>query len=504
MFGGNLLKKKPTLQVKFILAANLLIVPIIIAAALLVEFRQRNTIIEEVKKRAITLAEGLGAASAIHLLTYNYIALEQLAAQVSRQADVLYAITLDKEGLIASHSEDKSTEGQRLEDAVSLKAASTKQILVEKYSSPRYGKVYDVAVPVFIEGSPEKWGTIRVGVSLERMYREIAQTRWRISLFGVLALILGSVGSVLVARRVTGPIRELMKGVEAVGRGDLSQQIPVRSRDEIGELAEAFNTMTQQLSRMRELEEQLRRSERLAALGTMAAGIAHDIRNPLTSISIFTQLITHHFMDPEVRAKFERIVPRELDRVQRILEDMLELARPTTLSLETIDMNEALLQTLELFELPARDGEITTVTQLATDLPRIRGDRKKLYRCFGNIIQNAIQSMSPGGELRIISALSYRPAIPFSPSDPTPSAMVPFVKVMIVDTGQGIFPEVLARIFDPFFTTKEKGVGLGMAIVHRIVEDHRGTIEVSSVVGSGTTFTVLLPGPVGPKTSEPV
>src|SRR3990172_688110 len=278
MFTGSRLKKKLTLQVKFILAANLLIVPIIIAAALLVEFRQRNTIIEEVKKRAITLAEGLGAASAIHLLTYNYIALEQLAAQVSRQADVLYAITLDKEGLVASHSEDKSTEGQRLEDAVSLKAASTKQILVEKYSSPRYGEVYDVAVPVFIEGSPEKWGTIRVGVSLERMYREIAQTRWRISLFGVLALILGSAGSVLVARRVTGPIRELMKGVEAVGRGDLSQQIPVRSRDEIGELAESFNTMTQQLSRMRELEEQLRRSERLAALGALGGGGAHDTR----------------------------------------------------------------------------------------------------------------------------------------------------------------------------------------------------------------------------------
>jgi signal transduction histidine kinase len=260
--------------------------------------------------------------------------------------------------------------------------------------------------------------------------------------------------------------------------------------------------MTQQLSRMRELEEQLRRSERLAALGTMAAGIAHDIRNPLTSISIFSQLITHQYLDPEVRAKFERVVPRELERVQRILEDMLELARPTRLSLETIDVNEAILQTVESFELSLREGGIATVTGLANGLPRIQGDRKKLHRCFGNIIQNATQSMAPGGQLRVGSALSYRPVSPFPPRDDTANETLPFIKVMIADTGHGIPPEVLARIFDPFFSTKEKGVGLGMAIAHRIIEDHNGIIDVSSVVGTGTTFTVLLPVPVVPTPAD--
>ncbi|MFQ5814355.1 MAG: HAMP domain-containing protein, partial [Anaerolineae bacterium] len=256
------MKNKITLQVKFILAANILVMSLVITSVFLVEFRQRHIIIEEVKKRGITLAEGLGAASTIHLLTYNFIALEQLVAQVSRQVDVLYAIALDKEGLVASHSHDKSTEGKALADPVSLKAAQAGQILVQKYHTLDYGEAYDVAVPVFVKGSLEKWGTIRVGVSLERMYQEIARTRWQIAMFGVLALILGSVGSVVVARRITGPIRELAKGAEAVGRGDLSQQITVRSGDEIGELASAFNKMTHQLSQMRELEERLRRSER--------------------------------------------------------------------------------------------------------------------------------------------------------------------------------------------------------------------------------------------------
>ncbi len=489
------MKKKTTLQVKFILAANLLIVFLVVTSAFLVEFRQRQTIIEEVKKRAVTLATGLAAASTTHLLTYNFILLEQLVAEVSRQADVLYAIILDKEGLVASHSHDKATEGKALGDVVSLRAAAANQTLVQDYVLPKRGEVYDVAVPVFIEGSPEKWGTVRVGVSLESMYAEIARTRWQIVLVGILTVILGSLGSVVVARRITGPIQELMKGVEAVGRGDLTQQIPVRSHDEIGELAQAFNQMTQQLIRMRGLEEQLRRSERLAAVGTLAAGIAHDIRNPLTSISIFVQLITQHYQNPEVQAKFERVVPRELERVQRILEDMLELARPGTLHLEPADVNEILLQTLEPFERQLQERHIVAATNLASPLPRVEADRKKLHRCFANIIQNAIQAMSKGGELRISSALSYRPPAALLSSVPPEGEMLPFIKVTITDTGQGIPPDVLARIFDPFFSTKEKGVGLGMAIAHRVIEDHKGLIEVSSTVGEGTTFAVYLPVP---------
>ncbi|MFQ5839902.1 MAG: ATP-binding protein, partial [Candidatus Methylomirabilales bacterium] len=342
------------------------------------------------------------------------------------------------------------------------------------------------------------WGTVRVGISLERMEAEIAQTQTQIILFGIAAVILGSLGSVIVARRITGPIRKLVNGAEAVGRGDLSQQITVRSGDEIGELASAFNKMTHQLSQMRELEERLRRSERLAALGTMAAGIAHDIRNPLTSISIFAQLITTHHADPDVRAKFERVVPRELERVQRTLEDMLELARPSSLSFEPTDINEMLLQVFEVFEQTLTDRKVVVTPRLAHPLPRVQADRKKLYRCLSNLMENAIQSMPQGGEVTIRSALVYQSAPATGPPPADPTAMqetLPYVKVSIRDTGHGIPREVLARIFDPFFTTKERGVGLGMAIAHRVVEDHHGTIDVSSLVGQGTTVTISLPVP---------
>jgi two-component system sensor histidine kinase AtoS len=280
-----------------------------------------------------------------------------------------------------------------------------------------------------------------------------------------------------------------------VGRGDLTQQINIQTKDELGELAHAFNEMAAQLAHIRELEERLRRADRLAALGTMAAGIAHDIRNPLTSILIFSQLMSLHHDDPDVRAKFDRVVPRELERVQAVIEDMMELARPSSLHLEPTNMNEVLTQVLEIYENQAATLNVKLSKEFTPDLPFFTADRKRLHRCFSNIIANGIQSMASGGDLAVRTSLV--PAAGFSGLQGNASAVAVLngsaIRVVISDTGQGIPPDRLSRIFDPFYTTKEKGLGLGMAITHRIIEDHKGNIDVQSQVGLGTTFTIHLP-----------
>jgi signal transduction histidine kinase len=327
------------------------------------------------------------------------------------------------------------------------------------------------------------------------MHEEIARTRWQIAGFGVLGLLLGSAGATILARRMTRPIQALTQGVGAVGRGDLSQRIEVTSRDELGQLSAAFNRMTAQLARVRDLEERLRRADRLAGLGTMAAGIAHDIRNPLTSILIFSQLMSLHHDDPDVRAKFDRVVPRELERVQAVIEDMMELARSSTLHLEPTNLNEVLAQVLELYEGQATAQDIKISREFAPDLPFCMADRKRLHRCFSNIIANGIQAMATGGDLGVRTSLV--PVARFSDPHAEPAASGPpngsAIRVVISDTGQGIPPDRLSRIFDPFYTTKDKGLGLGMAITHRIVEDHKGSIDVQSHVDLGTTFTIYLP-----------
>ncbi len=259
----------------------------------------------------------------------------------------------------------------------------------------------------------------------------------------------------------------------------------------MGQLSTAFNEMSAQLARVRELEERLRRADRLAALGTMAAGIAHDIRNPLTSILIFSQLMSLHHDDPDVREKFNRVVPRELERVQAVIEDMMELARPAAIHREPVNLNELVAQVLELYENQASTQGIKVGREYEQDLPFCMADRKRLHRCFSNVVSNAIQAMPNGGDLtlrthHVATMLFPNSGLP----DPRPE---PAIQVTVSDTGQGIPADRLSRIFDPFFTTKEKGMGLGMAITHRIIEDHKGTIDVQSEVGVGSTFTVHLP-----------
>ena len=488
--------RQVTLRTKFILIINLLVVLLVASAAILAEMQQRNAIIEEVKKRALILARGLADASTNSLVTYNYVGVEQSLAVATRSPDVVYAVVLDKEGNIAASStRDTPTRAILLNDKELAAAGTDPLIRQRRIPGSRAETVYDVAVPVMVEGSEQRWGMVRLGVSLDSMNRQIARTRWLIFAFGLMAVLIGSLSSVVLAERITKPLRALTHGVAAVGRGDLTQRINIQTKDELGELAQAFNEMTIQLVRVRELEERLRRADRLAALGTMAAGIAHDIRNPLTSILIFSQLMSLHYDDPDVRAKFDRVVPRELERVQAVIEDMMELARSGTLNLEPTNMNEVLAQVLELYEGQATTQGIKISRKFASDLPFCMADRKRLHRCFSNLIANGIQAMAGGGDLEVRTDRVPISIFPDLKADISTGGAQngSAIRVVISDTGQGIPADRLSRIFDPFYTTKEKGLGLGMAITHRIIEDHKGSVDVQSQVGLGTTFTIHLP-----------
>jgi signal transduction histidine kinase len=477
-------------RVKLALLVNLLIVLLILGTAFLVERRQRFAIVQEVEKRALVMAQALDSAVAADLITYNYVSIEQSVRKFSEGPDLVYVFVFDKEGNVAAQFIRDQPLSQILQQRSELKPGGA---IVDQVHVPGTERetVYDVKLPVVVEGSPQPWGLIRLGVSLQGMYQEISRTRWQIAGFVLLGLLVGSAASVVVTGRMARPIKALMQGVSAVGRGDFGHRIEVTSQDELGQLSGSFNEMSAQLARVRDLEERLRRADRLAALGTMAAGIAHDIRNPLTSILIFSQLMSLHHDDPDVREKFNRVVPRELERVQAVIEDMMELARPATMHREPVNLNELLTQVLELYEGQVSGQGIKIAREFEPDLPLCMADRKRLHRCYGNIVSNAIQAMPTGGDLSVRTQHVSRIVLPdVGLPDPRPE---PAIQVTISDTGQGIPADRLSRIFDPFFTTKEKGMGLGMAITHRIIEDHKGIIDVQSEEGLGTTFTVHLP-----------
>jgi two-component system nitrogen regulation sensor histidine kinase GlnL len=241
---------------------------------------------------------------------------------------------------------------------------------------------------------------------------------------------------------------------------------------------------------VRELEAQLRRSDRLAALGTMAAGLAHEIKNPLASLRTFTSLVSRKFDDRRFRGTFEKVVPRELERINGIVEQLLELARPGRLRFEPVRLPVLLERVLELYANQTETARITVERDYARDVPVVQADAEHLYQAFVNLVGNALEAMEPGGRLTLRAGWSDDgPA--FSSGQRLSAKRK--VKVEIEDTGVGIPPSEAGNVFTPFFTTKRGGTGLGLALAHKIVEDHDGNITFRSTPGLGTTFAVLLP-----------
>jgi two-component system sensor histidine kinase AtoS len=479
-----------------------------------------------------------------------------------------------------------------------------------RIQSTSYGekkvRILDISIPVYIKESKDKWGTIRIGLSLERMYGQILKTRFNLLLLGLLAIALGILGSIFFANRITRPISQLVETTVSAAQGNLERVIDIHTRDEIEELGKNFNHMIEQIRRHRNeledrlreitslkaynddvlasmtnglmtidlekkfvsvnemaeriiergeegivgfsmeqvlgeqhplykilmetltqqkgishieielkrngeslwliagtsllnggegkpigalvifqditqikaLEEKLRQADRLAALGTLSAGLAHEIKNPLSAIKTFVQLLPQKIGNPSFMEKFNITVPREVDRINHLVEDLLELTRKRVRSLVDLEVDSLIHQVIDLHGEELKKRQIALQDDMDQTIPPIHGDAETLYRAFSNLIINAIQAMPNGGTLSVSSKLD-------SPSSS--------VEIIFKDTGIGMDELTAKNIFNPFFTTKDKGAGLGLALTRKIIEDHRGTVEVVSKKGGGTTFTVHLP-----------
>lgn len=230
------------------------------------------------------------------------------------------------------------------------------------------------------------------------------------------------------------------------------------------------------LSAIRQLEARMRQADRLATLGRMAANIAHEIRNPLASLTGAIEVLATPATTAEARDRLSQIVMRESERLNQIIKDFLEYARPAPLTLETVSVATTLEEVLVLFEQRARPGSLKIVREFSA-LLHWRVDPQQFKQVVWNLCLNAVEAMPDGGELRVGAA----------------AASGQMLAVWVSDTGAGIAADDLPHVFEPFFSTKAEGTGLGLALVHRIVQEHGGEIDVRSTPGFGTTFTIMLP-----------
>jgi two-component system nitrogen regulation sensor histidine kinase GlnL len=243
------------------------------------------------------------------------------------------------------------------------------------------------------------------------------------------------------------------------------------------------------LSRLRQLESEVRRGETLAAAGRIAVGVAHEIRNPLGAIRGAVQLLARELPEPRL-SEYTDVLLKEVDRVNRIIESLLDLGRPVAAHRVPLNLHQILERVVLLAEEAARAAGVSIVRRYDPSLPPILGDEDRLLQVFHNLVRNAIEAMKPQGRLTLSTRVSLNPL--YGKMD-LGGGQRTMVEVALHDEGSGIPAAVRARIFDPFFTTKERGLGLGLALCHRILEEHRGTIHVESAEGRGTTVTCFLP-----------
>ncbi len=243
------------------------------------------------------------------------------------------------------------------------------------------------------------------------------------------------------------------------------------------------------LSRIRALEAEVRRGERLAALGQMALALAHEIRNPLGAIRGVAQLLGAELGAGPYREHLD-VMLGEIDRVNQVMEALLDLGRPMRFSFGAVNLHALLERACLLAEPRAREQGVQIVRRYDPSLPALWADADRLMQVFQNLLQNAIEAMPGGGRLTLATRLSLDPLYAKVDLGGGPR---PLVEVLVQDEGEGIPEALRERVFDPFVTTKPRGLGLGLALAHRIVEEHRGAIRVTSSPGKGTTFACYLP-----------
>lgn len=277
----------------------------------------------------------------------------------------------------------------------------------------------------------------------------------------------------LFGRSFITPILMLKDATHAVAAGALDTRVDVRRSDEFGDLGESFNTMA---NRLTELQENVKRQERSAMFGRVAAGLVHDLLHPIQNVGNNTSFLLRDDLDPGARQECGRIITREMTTIKRFLDDLHNIVKPRPLERFAMDVNGAVAEVMESMRAEGARNGITVEAQLTDSRAIIDGDRFALGRVFRNLITNAIQATEPNGHVVIATARAGDQ-----------------VEIKVTDTGSGIAPERLQTIFDEFVTTKRRGLGLGLAVTKGIVEQLGGTIGVESALGRGTSFTLRFP-----------
>jgi signal transduction histidine kinase len=498
------------LKSKEALAITLLTL-VVVATTLVVHLAQLTRVtVEETQRQAELIAKQIVAQSTRALargpdgdpreaLRTDPELRNLLEASVGYSPSLLYVLVADRSERVILHSQS-GKEGERLAPLPSLSDLLSVNPVRRFDALLSRGRTYETAVAISLDRQP--FGSVRLGVSTSLLRRELTEAVTQSLLLAGLALPGAWLLALFLANRVMRPIGLLAREVDRLRRGELSAAGPptaLHREDELGELAAQVQLLSQQLQTdrlalllqsasagelesMKTLQSLVSYSAKLAALGRLTSGVAHEVKNPLNAMMIHLELVKARLEagDPgavKVRESLD-VISSEIRRLDRVVQGFLRFVRPQELSLKPVDVNLLIQGVAALLEAEWRPAGIHFALALDPECPRVSGDEELLRQALLNVVVNACQAMPAGGEVTL------------STSHPSRE----WVAMSVTDEGPGIAPENRERIFSLYYTTKPDGSGIGLSLVYRIVHMHDGAIDVESPLGSrGTRMTLRLP-----------
>lgn len=523
-----------TLRFKVTFYPALALLGALVLFSFLLVRHQRNELLAEAVRHVTQLSEVLIRSTRYAMLQNQPEYVHRIIQDVARQNNIEKVRVFSKEGVIIDSTHppelgmrvDRKAEGCFLchqterpvqqvpvsERARVFVTPTGKRMLASMEVIRNEPSCYNAACHVH-SSAQSVLGVLDIVYSIDEI--DSAMTR---SVIAIVVLLLGLVVvasvsmSLFVHRLVHVPLRDLEHGAKRISAGDLDQAIPVRSEDEFGRLASSFNAMTvalkesqrelrewnrtleqkveERTQELRKAEAETVRGEKLASVGLLAAGVAHELNNPLTGILTFSSLIRKNMPDGSPEAEDMDLVIKETKRSAAIIRRLLDFAREKSPEKKFADLNRLIEDTVRIVEQPAHLQDIRIELDLDRTLPPIWIDANMIEQVIMNVLVNAQQAIEKEGSITVRTRRTPQPRSAEPGATP-----VPMVEISVTDTGCGIPEGNLKRIFDPFFSSKEvgKGTGLGLSVSHGIVKAHGGMIEVASRVGQGSTFRVYLP-----------
>ncbi|MHC5037079.1 MAG: sensor histidine kinase [Planctomycetota bacterium] len=483
-------------------ALELTLLVVLVMAILLVSFTvlslrwERTWLLQEVQ-RGLTLASDILLSSMrFGMMHRDQENIRQAIERVGRDTRIQRVRIIEHRGRVtlSTHEEEIETVVDRTSSTCTLchlqgAESGQRNPLTPEARTLVEGQILHAFTPVLAEpgcitsechtedAGSKVLGVIDLSLSLEDMEEALSQNQRKLSVLSLAAVLLG--GGLLwiaLSRRLRRPLRDLLRGIRRVAKGDLDHHIPARARDEFGELAKSFNAMSRQLITV---QQSLIQSERLISMGKLSAGVAHEINNPLTGILAYAEDLLEDAESSDPRRKDYEVIVHEALRCRQIVRNLLDFARQDAPAMTRVHPGAVIQRTLDVItRLPAfRNIRVTRCIE--EKVPVIEADPVQIQQVLVNLVINAQQAMPQGGEIVLRVKVSGPPT---------------HVEFSVEDEGPGIPREIQPRIFEPFFSTKEgKTDGLGLAVCLGIIQQHGGTIQLESDPEKGTTFRVRLP-----------